>query len=137
MCDAGRVRPPLTLVAEPGALCCPPLGDRPQLTATEAIEVSWRLKALSDPARVSIVSLLAGRDDHELTTRELAPLIGLTEATVSHHLKQLAEAGLVSRKRSGARVLYCLDVGAIRAVAGVLDVCCDCSSTPDERRPTP
>ncbi len=90
------------------------------------MEVSWRLRALAEPARVSIVSLLAGRDDHALTTRELAPLVGLTEATVSHHLRQLAEAGLVDKHRDGARVLYRLNVVAVRAISEVLDIRCTC-----------
>jgi DNA-binding transcriptional ArsR family regulator len=54
-------------------------------------------------------------------------LIGLTEATVSHHLRQLAEAGIVDKHREGARVLYRLDVTAVKALATVLDVSCDCS----------
>jgi DNA-binding transcriptional ArsR family regulator len=107
-------------------LCCPSLGKQQRLTPTDTIEVAWRLRALAEPARVSIVSLLAGREDHELTTRDLAPQLGLTEATVSHHLKQLAEAGIVDKHREGARVLYRLNVTAVKALATVLDVSCDC-----------
>ena len=111
--------------APPGGLCCAPLGEQPRLTVEEASEVTLRLQALADPARVMIVSILAGRADHELTTRELAPTLALGEATVSHHLKRLAEAGLVSKRREGARVLYGLDLAAVRAVSAVLDICCD------------
>lgn len=111
---------------DPGPLCCPPLGERPRLTPAEATDVAERIAALADPARVTIVSILAGREDHSLTTRELAPVVGLGEATVSHHLKRLAEAGLVGKRRDGARVLYTLDLAAVRAIASVLDICCDC-----------
>jgi DNA-binding transcriptional ArsR family regulator len=114
----------LPVIAEPGPICCPPLGGQTRLSAAEATEVAARLEALADPARVAIVSILAGRRDHELTTRELAPQVSLTEATVSHHLKRLSEAGLVTKHREGARVLYGLNLSAVRAIAAVLDVCC-------------
>jgi ArsR family transcriptional regulator len=117
-------------VASTQGLCCPPLGEQPRLTDTEAIVLSSRLKSLAEPARVSIVSILAGLGDHALTTRDLAPQVGLSEATVSHHLKQLAEAGLVHKRREGARVLYHLDVPAVRGLAAVLTVCCDCCGDP-------
>jgi DNA-binding transcriptional ArsR family regulator len=114
----------LPVIAAPGPICCPPLGGQARLSGVEAADVASRLEALADPARVAIVSILAGRRDHELTTRELAPQVALTEATVSHHLKRLAEAGLVMKRREGARVLYGLNVAAIRAIGAVLDVCC-------------
>jgi ArsR family transcriptional regulator len=99
-------------------------GEHHRLTPADSIELAWRLRALAEPARVSIVSILADREDHAMTTRDLSPLIGLTEATVSHHLKQLAEAGIVDKHRDGARVLYCLNVDAVKALASVLNVCC-------------
>jgi ArsR family transcriptional regulator, arsenate/arsenite/antimonite-responsive transcriptional repressor len=102
----------------------PSFGEHHRLTPEDSIELAWRLRALAEPARVSIVSILADREDHAMTTRDLAPLIGLTEATVSHHLKQLTEAGIVDKHRDGARVLYCLNIAAVRALASVLDVCC-------------
>ncbi len=108
------------------ALCCPPLGEQPRLAPNEAQLLADRLAALADPARISIVSILAGRPDHALTTRELAPMVALSEATVSHHLKRLVEAGIVAKHRVGAQVLYGLDLTAVRAISAVLDVTCDC-----------
>jgi len=108
------------------ALCCPPLGEATRLTPDEASVMADLLAALADPARISIVSILAGRPDHALTTRELAPMVALGEATVSHHLKRLAEAGIVGKRRDGAKVYYSLNLAAVRAVATVLDVNCDC-----------
>jgi ArsR family transcriptional regulator len=134
LCDTGLVVGEIPVTDLEAPLCCPPLGDQARLSANEAIEVAWRLRALAEPARVSIVSILAGREDHARTTRELAPLVGLTEATVSHHLKQLAEAGLVTRRRDGARVYYRLDVAAVRAISAVLDVCCACAPEVEPRR---
>lgn len=93
--------------------------DRRRLTSEDSIELAWRLRALAEPARVSIVSILADRENHTMTTRDLAPLIGLTEATVSHHLKQLSEAGIVDKHRDGARVQYCLNIDTVTALASV------------------
>jgi DNA-binding transcriptional ArsR family regulator len=124
------VKPSLPIVAPAADLCCASLGEPVGLSANEAIEVSWRLRALADPARVSIVATLAAREDHALTTRELAPRLGLTEATVSHHLKQLVQAGILEKHREGARVLYRLNVPAVRAISDVLNVCCACEPGP-------
>lgn len=126
LCDTGAMRPQLPLVVPAADLCCAPLGEAVGLSPNEAMEISWRLRALADPARVSIVATLAAREDHALTTRELAPRLGLTEATVSHHLKQLSEAGILEKHREGARVLYRLNVQAVRAISDVLNVCCAC-----------
>ena len=112
-------------ISEP--LCCPAFGAQPRLSTEEAIGVAVRLRALAEPARVAIASLLASDMTRNMTTRELAPAVGLTEATVSHHLKVLGEAGLVTKSRDGARVLYRLDFTAVRAIAAVLDVECDCA----------
>ena len=111
-------------------VCCAPLGEQPRLSTRDADEVASRLAALADPGRIAIVSILAGRPGHALTTREIAPLVSLSEATVSHHLKRLADAGLLHKTREGARVFYGLDLIAMRAISAVLDVCCDCCEPP-------
>ena len=120
----------IELGVEPVALelCCPPLGEQERFSAEEAERVAASLKALSDSVRLSIVSILAGRADRELTTREIAPLVKLSEPTVSHHLKRLEEAGLVVPRREGARVHYRLVIPRIREIAAILDVRCDCDS---------
>ena len=122
----GDVSHPVVSLPLAEALCCPPLGEKPRLAPEDAQKVADRLAALADPARIAIVSILAGRPDHSLTTRELAPMVDLGEATVSHHLKRLAESGLVTKRRDGARVFYGLDLPAVRAISAVLDVTCDC-----------
>jgi len=107
-------------------VCCAPLGEGERLSPRDADDIATRLAALAEPGRIAIVSILAGRPGHALTTREIAPLVSLSEATVSHHLKRLADAGLLHKTREGARVFYNLDLTAMRAISAVLDVCCDC-----------
>lgn len=65
-----------------------------------------RLKALADPVRLRLVGSLLAEPTQELCTCDLAPLVGLGEPTVSHHLKRLAEAGLVTKERRGVNVYY-------------------------------
>lgn len=73
-----------------------------------------RLKALADPVRLHLVGSLLAEPAQELCTCDLAPLVGLGEPTVSHHLKRLAEAGLVTKERRGVNVYY-------RAVPDAID----------------
>ncbi|HHO52244.1 MAG TPA: metalloregulator ArsR/SmtB family transcription factor [Deltaproteobacteria bacterium] len=76
------------------------------------------LKALADASRLRIVGILA---DRECSGGELAELLGLRAATVSHHLTRLRELGLVSARAEGTRRLYRLDADALRAVQAALD----------------
>ena len=105
------------------ALCCAPLGSA-AWDATDAVEVAARLRALADANRVRIVQSLACCEGHELTTSEVARELSVTDATASHHLKQLEKAGLVKPRRDGARVLYRLDLDSTRAISRTLNVTC-------------
>jgi len=89
-----------------------------------ALGVALRLKALSDPARVRLMSLLLASPHCEACTCDLAPALGLSEATVSHHLKSLREAGLVRAERRGAWVFYRPVREALGALVKVLDPNC-------------
>lgn len=66
---------------------------------TEALDVASRFKALSDPARVRLLSLIA--ESGEICGCDLEDPLGLSQPTVSHHLKVLAEAGLIHKERRG------------------------------------
>ena len=77
--------------------CCAPLAAGP-MSDDDALRVALRLKALADPARVKIMSLLFCSPAGEQNTGELAGVLGLTESTVSHHLGQLRNAGLVESR---------------------------------------
>ena len=105
-------------------LCCEPLGSPQWEPGEDAVQVALRLRVLADVARLTIVQLLARQPGHALATSELAPLVKLSEATVSHHLKQLTSAGMVSKHRDGQRVLYQLDLESINAIAQALNITC-------------
>ena len=81
-------------------LCCPPLTGA-VLDEEQAADLVLRLKALADPIRIRLVSLLACTDGGELCACDLPEILGRSQPTVSHHLKQLVEAGLIRREQRG------------------------------------
>lgn len=102
---------------------CAPLA-RGAVTEDDALQIAVRLKALADPVRVRLVSLLMAAGDDGACTCDLAPAVGLSEATVSHHLKQLRTAGLVSGERHGTNVFYRPSLQALGALCRVIDPDC-------------
>ena len=104
-------------------VCCAPIGAGP-MTDDAALEVALRLKALADPARVKIISLLFGAPDSEQNSGDLATPMGLTESTVSHHVAQLRKAGLVVSERRGMNVYHRAHRDALAALCVVLDPNC-------------
>jgi DNA-binding transcriptional ArsR family regulator len=109
------------------ALCCAPLGSADWDAQRDAEGIAMRLRALADANRVRIVQALACCGGHELTTSAAAGLLGVTNATANHHLKQLEKAGLVRPRREGTLVHYKLDLSATRAIASALNVTCGSS----------
>jgi DNA-binding transcriptional ArsR family regulator len=114
----------LPLIQDASPLCCPPLNVTEMVAGPDALAIAQRLKALADPIRIQLVSLLLSSPSREACTCELAPAVDLSEPTVSHHLKQLLDAGLVAKQRQGANVYYRLVPESLKAVARVLDVDC-------------
>jgi DNA-binding transcriptional ArsR family regulator len=104
-------------------LCCAPVAAGP-LDDRAALEIALRLKALADPKRVKLVSLLFGSSAGEQTTGELAAAVGLSESTVSHHLTQLRKAGIVESERRGMSVHHRPRHDALIALCSVLDPTC-------------
>lgn len=103
-------------------ICCSPVAAAP-MTEDDALEVALRLKALADPVRVRLMSLLLAAD--EVCTCGLAPTVGLTEATVSHHLSALKKAGLISDgQRRGMNVYYRARRESLGALCRVIDPNC-------------
>lgn len=85
--------------------CCPPLLSAP-LGAGDAETLATALQALADPARLRLLSLIASRPDSEACGCDLTAAVGLSQPTVSHHLKVLHEAGLLDRERRGRWVYF-------------------------------
>ena len=94
------------------------------MTDDDALEVALRLKALADPVRVKIMSLLFSSSAGEENSGELSAVLELTESTVSHHLAQLRRAGLVMSDRRGMHVFHRPAHDAVRALCTVLDPNC-------------
>ena len=87
------------------AACCAPLAAQP-LTMEQAEQVAPLLKALADPVRLRLMSLVASREGGEACVCDLNDAFDLSQPTISHHLKVLHEAGLVDRDKRGVWVYY-------------------------------
>ncbi|AWB88497.1 ArsR/SmtB family transcription factor [Salinibacterium hongtaonis] len=94
------------------ASCCSPASEGAIDDGT-AQDLAKVFKALGDPSRVKLLSLIAGSAEGELCACDLTEPVGLSQPTVSHHLKLLVEAGLVSREQRGRWAYY-------RSTTGVL-----------------
>jgi ArsR family transcriptional regulator len=104
-------------------VCCAPVAAGP-LGDDAALEIALRLKALADPVRVKLVSLLFGSDAGEECSCDLAAAVDLSESTVSHHLSQLRRAGLVDSERRGMNVYHRPRRESLIALCTVLDPNC-------------
>ena len=105
--------------------CCAPLGA-PTLSDEEVTASAGLFAALADPARVRIVNLIATSPEPVCACHLVEPL-GLSQPTVSHHLKKLVEVGLLERERRGKWAYFSLKPEAARKLAAVADlkgVCC-------------
>jgi ArsR family transcriptional regulator, arsenate/arsenite/antimonite-responsive transcriptional repressor len=98
--------------------CCTPLAGS-SLDEAGAAELEAVLKALADRHRLRIVNLLLRAGGEAVCVCEVQPLLGLSQGTVSHHLKQLVEAGIVSRESRGTYSYFRLVPGALDAVREV------------------
>jgi len=106
-------------MASTDAACCAPL-TRETISAADAEAFARRLKALADPVRLRLVSIVAASEGHEACVCDLIEPVGLSQPTVSHHLKILTEAGFLSRSKRGTWAYYRLVPGALEAAAAPL-----------------
>lgn len=104
-------------------ICCAPVSASPMDDAA-ALEVALRLKALADPVRIKLMSILLTAESGEVCTCDLAASVKLSEPTVSHHLGQLKKAGMVRPERRGMNVYYHAHTDALQALRQVLDPSC-------------
>lgn len=104
-------------------VCCAPVAAGPVDDAA-ALEVALRLKAIADPVRVKLLSLLLTTPSGEQNGGDLAAAVGLSESTVSHHLGQLRKAGMVESERRGMNTFHRARREALAALCAVLDPHC-------------
>ncbi|HEV2591875.1 MAG TPA: metalloregulator ArsR/SmtB family transcription factor [Gaiellaceae bacterium] len=115
----------MTTTAEQPVSCCAPLAA-PTLSAEEAEATAQLFKALGDPARVRALNLLATSGEPVCICNLTEPL-GLSQPTVSHHMKKLLDAGLVDREQRGKWAYFSLKRDAVEKLAAVADLkgaCC-------------
>jgi ArsR family transcriptional regulator, arsenate/arsenite/antimonite-responsive transcriptional repressor len=102
-----------------GGDCCAPLLSQ-LITASQAAGLAEVLKALADPVRLRLVSMVAAHDGGEACVCELTEPLGLTQPTISHHLRILVDARILTRDKRGKWAYYALVPATLRAVAVVL-----------------
>ena len=102
-------------MAEQDLVCCPPLLEEP-ISAAEAETAARVFKALGDPTRVRLLSIVASSAGQEACVCDLLPGVELSQPTVSHHLKVLHEAGILDRERRASWVYYRIRPDALAAI---------------------
>lgn len=100
------------------ACCSPVTGGVVDANTAEALARIFR--ALGDPTRVRLLSLIAANPDSEACVCDLTEPVGLSQPTVSHHLKQLVDAGLITREQRGKWAYYRVEQGALDRLSGAL-----------------
>jgi ArsR family transcriptional regulator len=85
--------------------CCPPISQT-ELSAEEAEQLASTLKAVADPARIRLLSLIQAQAEGEACVCHLTEPLGLRQPTVSHHLRKLQDAGFLEHERRGKWVYY-------------------------------
>jgi len=98
--------------------CCTPLAGS-SLGESQVAELETVLKALADSHRLRIVNMLLRAGGEPVCVCEFEPFLGLSQGTVSHHLKKLVDAGLVERESRGTRSYFNLVPGALDSVRDV------------------
>ncbi|HWK20157.1 MAG TPA: metalloregulator ArsR/SmtB family transcription factor [Microbacteriaceae bacterium] len=99
--------------------CCAPITREP-VSADNAARLAASLKALADPARLRLLSMVAAHVDGEACVCDLTEPLGLSQPTVSHHLKVLVDSGYLTRSKRGTWAYYRLVPGSLDSIAGLL-----------------
>ena len=106
-------------IRKTAAPCCAPVLNG-RLSAPEAEELAPVFRALGDPGRLRLLSFLAAQPGGEACVCHLTAPLGLSQPTVSHHLKVLTDAGLLERERRGTWMYYRLRLGRLEELCGAL-----------------
>jgi ArsR family transcriptional regulator len=101
--------------------CCASLAEH-RIPAETATLLAPAFKALGDPVRLQLISMIASAPGGEICVCELTPAFALSGPTISHHLKSLREAGLIDGERRGTWVYYRARPGILRQLAALLSV---------------
>lgn len=101
------------------AASCPPLLQG-ALDQESAEQLAAALRAIADPSRLRLLSLIQTQPDHEACVCHLIEPLGLSQPTVSHHLKVLHESGLLERERRGSWVYYRIAPDVLRSLRDIL-----------------
>jgi ArsR family transcriptional regulator len=109
--------------------CCAPLAREP-MTTDQAEQVSGLLKAIADPVRLRLMSMVLSHEGGEACVCDLTPAFDLSQPTISHHLKVLHEAGLLDREKRGIWVYYKARPDAMTAMTSLF---ANVSATPAGR----
>ena len=111
---------PLPVLDAVNALaCCPPLSAQ-ALTQDQAEQIAPLLKALADPVRLRLMSLIASKPGGEACVCDLNDAFDLTQPTISHHLKVLHDAGLVDREKRGVWAYYWIRSEALTSLSTLI-----------------
>lgn len=101
------------------AACCAPI-TREIISELDAGRLARTLKAVADPARLRLISMVAAHEDGEACVCDLTEPLELSQPTVSHHLKVLVESGILSRSKRGTWAYYTIVPGSLDSLAGLL-----------------
>ena len=112
---------PLAVIDPDAEPCCPPMATT-RIPAEAATVLSVAFKALGDPTRLQLMSMIASAPGGEICVCDLTPAFAISGTTISHHLKVLREAGLVDAERRASWVYYRPRPGLMRQLATLLSV---------------
>ncbi|WP_327045907.1 metalloregulator ArsR/SmtB family transcription factor [Microbispora sp. NBC_01189] len=116
-----KQEPPLADAGVDGSAvaCCAPLACEP-LPEREAVELAPLFKAIADPVRLRLLSLIACHEGGEACVCDLTAVFDLTPPTISHHLKVLRQAGLIGSERRGTWVYYRVNSGVLARMSALI-----------------
>ncbi len=112
------IPPPLIVTPEDALACCIPL-EREPMSLEHAVRVAPLLKAMADPVRLRLMSLVLAHEGAEACVCDLLPAFELSQPTISHHLKVLHDVGLLDREKRGVWVFYRVRPAALAAISAL------------------
>jgi ArsR family transcriptional regulator, arsenate/arsenite/antimonite-responsive transcriptional repressor len=115
-----------------GAACCAPIAREP-LSEVEAVEMASLLKAVADPVRLRLLSMIGSHAGGEACVCDLTGAFDLTAPTISHHLKILRTAGLIDGERRGTWVYYRIVAGTVNKLGTLFAPLTEVAPAPGDR----